>query len=218
VEALLVLQRKIKILVESLGAQMPSEEQLRALLSYTELLQQWSAKVDLVSPAPLEVQLERHIVDSVAASLLLARACEHLSDDALIDLGSGGGLPGIPCAILEPERRVYLVEPRDKRSVFLKETRRLLELKNVEVVRKEGQALQTGDVAGAKIAITRALAISDELFANIKNIMPSGACFALMVTRTETISGPWFMQLKHQEYEYVLPDSGAKRALVLCFT
>ena len=115
-----------------------SGTQEELLLAYLDLLIRWNSKMDLVSPAPPDVLLERHIVDSFAASVLIDHLLGLPACDDFIDIGSGAGLPGIVMAIVEPDRKFVLCEPRQKRVAFLKEVVRSLELVNAEVF--EGRA------------------------------------------------------------------------------
>jgi 16S rRNA (guanine527-N7)-methyltransferase len=64
----------------------------------------------------------------------------NLAGDSLVDVGSGGGLPGIPLAIAQPSWRVALVESSQKKAAFLEQCRIELGLDNVEVVRQRVEA------------------------------------------------------------------------------
>lgn len=100
------------------------------LKAYAELLSKWNEKMDLVSSSEISRIYAEHIMDSVAAF-----GCIEVSRETpILDIGSGAGLPGVVFAILAPEIKLILLEPRDKRVTFLKECRRELKLENVEVV------------------------------------------------------------------------------------
>jgi len=105
-----------------------SVQQADALLQYALLLSRWTELMDLVSSADLGRIIQEHILDSVAAFHCVSRETYYL------DIGSGAGLPGIVFAILAPESRVVLLEPREKRAMFLKEVRRILSLNRCAVV------------------------------------------------------------------------------------
>lgn len=92
------------------------------LTRYAELLQQWQAKTNLVAPSTLPVLWTRHIADSL--QLL------ELAPDARVwvDLGSGGGFPGVvlACALAEVDgAMVHLVERNAKKAAFLREAIRV---------------------------------------------------------------------------------------------
>lgn len=104
---------------------MSVEERLAA---YAELVRKWAPKLDLVSPGDLDRLEERHVQDSLRVVPLL----DELPPGPCLDVGSGAGFPGIPLAISRPERRWTLVEARQRRSAFLEEVVRELDL-NAEV-------------------------------------------------------------------------------------
>jgi len=87
---------------------------LARLVLYAELLERWSARHSLVRFANREELVRRHIVDSLAAAQFLPDA------GALLDVGSGAGLPGVPLLVACPGWRGTLLEPRQKRWAFLK--------------------------------------------------------------------------------------------------
>jgi 16S rRNA (guanine527-N7)-methyltransferase len=87
---------------------------LARLVLYAELLERWSARHNLVSFATREELVERHIADALAAAGLFP------GSGALLDVGSGAGLPGIPLLVACPGWRGTLLEPRQKRWAFLK--------------------------------------------------------------------------------------------------
>jgi 16S rRNA (guanine527-N7)-methyltransferase len=89
---------------------------------YAQLLRQWQAKMNLVAPSTLPKLWTRHIADSLQ---LLALAP---SAKVWVDLGSGGGLPGVvlACALANtPGARLYLVERNAKKAAFLREAVRV---------------------------------------------------------------------------------------------
>jgi len=96
---------------------------------YLELLLLWNKKVNLTGAASAEDLLNDHLPDSFS----MAKAIPPNFD--VVDIGSGGGLPAIPFAILRPETKVLLVEPRAKRTAFLHEACRQLRLSQVTVLR-----------------------------------------------------------------------------------
>ena len=85
----------------------------------------WNRTHNLISKSQTTF-LKEHIQDSLAISSKLQRC--------LVDLGSGGGLPGIPIAIANPEKTVILVESNTKKSAFLLNATGRLGLKNTQVI------------------------------------------------------------------------------------
>jgi 16S rRNA (guanine527-N7)-methyltransferase len=80
---------------------------------YKQTLLTWNAKVNLIGPEARE-HLDEHIDEALAAAEILRPAGE------VLDFGSGGGLPGVPMAIVSPEARFHFVEADQKKWAFLK--------------------------------------------------------------------------------------------------
>ena len=96
-------------------------ESLDGLSRYYELLEAWSARLHLVAPTSPREFTTRHVLESL---LLL----EHLPQGAAVaDIGSGGGLPIIPCLIVRPDLHAVLIEASPKKAVFLAEALRELQ-------------------------------------------------------------------------------------------
>jgi 16S rRNA (guanine527-N7)-methyltransferase len=95
-----------------------NNDQIRKLTKYFELLLKWNPRLHLVAPCSPEEFATRHVLES----LILLR---HLPLDARIaDIGSGGGLPMIPCLLVRDDLDATLIESSTKKAVFLKEALR----------------------------------------------------------------------------------------------
>jgi 16S rRNA (guanine527-N7)-methyltransferase len=92
-----------------------SDEAVDRLTTYYELLKLWNERLHLVAPTSPQTFATRHILESL---VLL----EHLPIGArLIDVGSGAGLPSIPCLIVRDDIQAVLVEASKKKAIFLRE-------------------------------------------------------------------------------------------------
>lgn len=106
-----------------------SEKTLTQLEEYYSLLTRWNDRLHLVAPCAPEEFAVRHVLES----LLLLR---HLPESARVaDVGSGGGLPIIPCLIARPDLEATLIESSQKKVVFLREALNRLGLRAVIVSR-----------------------------------------------------------------------------------
>lgn len=97
------------------------------LIAYVELLARWNAAYNLTAVRDPGEMVARHLLDSLAIA-------PYVSGTTLADLGSGAGLPGIPLALVAPERQVTLVDSNGKKARFLREAVRALKLANVRVI------------------------------------------------------------------------------------
>jgi len=100
-----------------------SPETVTQLAEFYSLLMRWNDRLHLVAPCSPEEFAVRHVLES----LLLLR---HLpSNAAVADIGSGGGLPIVPCLIARPDLKATLIESSQKKVVFLREASNRLGLR-----------------------------------------------------------------------------------------
>lgn len=118
--------------IATLGLNLPAATQQR-LLDYLALLAKWNRTYNLTAVREPHAMVAYHVLDSLAV-------LPHLGGGSLADVGSGGGLPGIPLAIAQPSWRVALVESVQKKAAFLEQCRIDLGLDNVTVVQQRVEA------------------------------------------------------------------------------
>jgi 16S rRNA (guanine527-N7)-methyltransferase len=102
-------------------------EQEKQLLSFLNLLHKWNKAYNLTSVRSLDQMLVRHVMDSVVIS-------PYLVGERFVDVGTGPGLPGIPLAILNPDKHFVLVDSLGKRIRFQTQVKTELGLKNIESI------------------------------------------------------------------------------------
>lgn len=98
------------------------------LLAYQALMVKWNRTYNLTAIRDPEEMLTHHLLDSLVVAPLLSHG-----PMSLADVGSGGGLPGIPLAIARPELQVTLIETSSKKSAFQQQAKIELGLSNVSV-------------------------------------------------------------------------------------
>ena len=108
----------------------------------------------LIGPREMTRIWDRHLLNSAAV-------VPFLGEGVLVDVGSGAGLPGLVIASMEPERRVVLVEPMERRTTWLREAAETLGLDNVTVLR--GRAEEVREIVEANVITARAVAAIDKL-------------------------------------------------------
>lgn len=115
--------------LEALGIECPLEVCGR-LLDYVRLLAKWNRVYNLTAVRePLEM-VQRHLLDSLAVLPHL----RELQPKRVLDVGTGGGLPGIPLALLSPQTDFVLLDSNSKKTRFVQQAVVELGLQNVEVV------------------------------------------------------------------------------------
>lgn len=129
---------------------------------YKDLLLQENQKQNLISRKQ-ENNIDNHIKDCLSIS-------SHLSSN-IMDLGTGGGLPGIPLAIEDPRKKIYLVEASQKKCSFLLHTKNLLGLENLHVINKRGEELHLKDFAEDMDIVTRAFGTAEKTIKTTKKLL-----------------------------------------------
>ena len=143
--------------------------------AYVDLLLKWNTRVNLTGARSVADVLGDHLPDSFALSRFVPEGT------AVVDVGSGGGLPGIPLAILRSDCRITLVEPRAKRVAFLNTATRVCGCSNAVVFRSR---LEGCDLARFSVAISRATFSPDEwLRVGPPLLVPGGRIILLTTTK-----------------------------------
>lgn len=145
------LARALAAGITALGLDIDQAAQTK-LLAYVALLEKWNRTHNLTAIREPERMVTHHLLDSLAT-------LPHLPQDPalrLIDVGSGGGLPGVPLAIARPHWRVTVLDSNRKKATFLRQATGELALANVNVAarRVEDYAPQVA----FDVAISRAFA------------------------------------------------------------
>lgn len=107
-----------------------TEDQAQKLSRFADLLIKWNASYNLTSITSPKDVLDLHLVDSLA----LAKCSGDLFDGSktVLDVGSGGGLPAIPLAIVRPELEITMVDAVQKKTIFQRQAISMLRLKNIK--------------------------------------------------------------------------------------
>jgi 16S rRNA (guanine527-N7)-methyltransferase len=129
------LADKLAAGVVQMGLQISDEVQ-QQLLSYLALLDKWNKVYNLTAVRePLEM-VTLHLLDSLSV-------LPYIKGPRLLDVGSGGGLPGIVLAICLPQLRVTTIDTVQKKTIFMRQVKGELGLDNLEVVHARVEAFET---------------------------------------------------------------------------
>ncbi len=92
----------------------PAPDQRERLLAFLRLLERWNQAYNLTAVRDPWEMVPRHLLDSLSVL-----AC--LQGEAILDVGTGAGLPGIPLSVLEPERHFHLLDSNGKKVRFVRQ-------------------------------------------------------------------------------------------------
>lgn len=107
-----------------------NEEQYTKFIKYKDLIQEWNEKVNLTAITEDEEIIKKHFIDSIKIFKF-----DFLKNaTSLIDIGTGGGFPGIPIKIINEKINVVLLDSLNKRINFLNEVIKKLELQNIKTL------------------------------------------------------------------------------------
>ena len=139
-----------ELICKGLAALSIDEQRAAPLYEYLQLLQKWNKPFNLTAIKKAEEMIPKHLMDSLSVLAHLGGARR------VCDVGTGAGLPGIPLAVCCPETEFVLLDSNGKKTRFLHQVRRHLNLNNVTIV--EGRAEDYQPDIGFDAVLSRAFA------------------------------------------------------------
>ena len=119
------LERELKQGLEQMGL-AADDRQITSLISYLLLLQKWNRGINLSGVEDIETMVSIHLLDSLSVS-------PYLHGFKIVDVGTGAGLPGVPLAIMNPEKNFVLIDSNSKKTRFLFQVKIALQLNNISI-------------------------------------------------------------------------------------
>ena len=116
-------------------------EKIDKVINYLEIVYEKNKVISLIGTKKKEDIFIKHILDSLSIFNIKILKEGGLQEKKIIDIGTGGGLPGIPIAIFLPESKIFLVDKSKKKTDFLRETIEKLDLKNIIVITDRAEEL-----------------------------------------------------------------------------
>jgi 16S rRNA (guanine527-N7)-methyltransferase len=181
------------------------------LLAYLELLAKWNRSYNLTAVRDPLQAVSVHVLDSLAVLRELPQG-----GGALADIGSGGGLPGIPIAIAEPARPVTLNDANEKKAAFLRQAVIELGLPNASV--HAGRAEAWRPAQRFAVVVSRGFASLADFLRACRHLVAPGGVLAAMkgaYPREELARIPADCDC-HDVRRLAVPLLDAERHLVLC--
>ena len=116
-----------------------SDQQQRQLINFIVLLSKWNKAFNLTAIREPEAMITRHLLDSLTVSA-------YLHGNNIIDVGTGPGIPGIPLAIIFPDRRFTLMDSNGKKVRFINQAKQSLSIENVFPIQHRVELFQPDKV------------------------------------------------------------------------
>ncbi|MBL8286642.1 MAG: 16S rRNA (guanine(527)-N(7))-methyltransferase RsmG [Rubrivivax sp.] len=197
---------------DSLGV-AAAPAQLDAVVAFLHLLRRWNATYNLTAVREPQAMLAQHVADCLAAVAALSRRPAAAAPRRVLDVGSGGGLPGVLIAIFRPEAEITCVDAVGKKAAFIRQVAGTLALPNLRVAhsRVESLAAMPFDMITA-----RAFATLADLVRLTRRMLAEGGCWVAMKGATphaEMAALPPDVEVFHVE-PLKVPGLQAQRCLV----
>ncbi len=159
--------------IAALGLEVSAAQQEK-LLRYVALLAKWNQAFNLTSVRDPAEMITRHVLDSLAVG-------PYLHGSLVLDVGTGAGLPGIPLAILYPDRQFMLLDSNGKKIRFVRQAVMELGLENVEAEQARVEAFQPFE--RFDVITARAFAELPEILAMTSRLLAPGGCLLALKGR-----------------------------------
>lgn len=163
-------KQKLQIGLQQMGLTLTTAQQL-LLLEYVALLKKWNGTYNLTALRDEASMISHHILDSLTLLPFIKDA------RSMMDVGSGGGMPGIPAAICRPDLQITLLDANTKKTTFLQQAAIELGLNNITVASGRVEALHDKK---ADVVTSRAFAeLADFIFLT-KHLLNENGYWAAM--------------------------------------
>ncbi|MBI0157163.1 16S rRNA (guanine(527)-N(7))-methyltransferase RsmG [Gilliamella sp. M0364] len=197
-----MLKKKLINLIDQTDLSITSQ-QIDLLIDYVEMLNKWNKAYNLTAVRDPSEMLVKHIMDSLVVS-------PYLVGNTFIDVGTGPGLPGIPLAIINPDKQFDLVDSLGKRIRFLKQVQFELKLTNIQPIQSRIEEYNEKKFDGV---ISRAFASLQDMLTWCKHLPnQQGLFYALKGSDLDAI--PEGFTLK-QNIKLTIPELNAERRLMI---
>ncbi|MGQ3891751.1 16S rRNA (guanine(527)-N(7))-methyltransferase RsmG [Legionella sp. CNM-4043-24] len=174
------------------------------LMQYLYLLEKWNKAYNLTAIRDVQHMVTRHLLDSLAIH-------PWLSGTRIIDVGTGAGLPGIPLALSHPHLQFVLLDSNGKKTRFLQEVKRVLNIHNIEIVQTRVENYRPQQ--GFDTVISRAFSDLGQMLSWTGHLLASQGRWLAMKgrypeTELNALNRPW------QVHTYTVPGLEGERCCV----
>ena len=176
-----------------------SDESIHKQALYLELLLEANKNISLTGIKNPKGAVIKHTIDSLSVS-------SAIEGEKIVDIGSGGGTPGIPLAIANPDKKFYLIDSVLKKIKFLDEAVKVLELDNIETICDRGENINK---LSADTVVSRAFGSLNYLIESSKNMVSKKGLFLAMKGKinqeeiNDLVTGFSVLQIQEIEVPYL---------------
>ena len=183
-----------------------AHQQVR-LLEYLALLSRWNKTYNLTAVRDEAQMVTRHLLDSLAIA-------PHLSGQRFLDVGTGAGLPGVPLALLFPEREFHLLDSNGKKTRFLFQVKTALCLDNIVVHQARVEEFRVAEPF--ETILSRAFASLQDMVHGCRHLLaPGGRILAMKgAYPTQELAAVSQQCAKGVVHPLAVPGLGEQRHLV----
>ena len=164
------LENRLQRGCDALGLQCDAGQR-QQLLAYLQLLHKWNAAYNLTAVRDPAQMVTRHLLDSLAVA-------PYLPAGNAIDVGTGAGLPGVPLAIVFPQRQFALLDSNGKKTRFLFQVKTALSLDNMQVHHQRVESFQPSGYYD--VVLSRAYASLRDMVSSCRHLLAPGGRFLAM--------------------------------------
>lgn len=151
----------------------PTPAQMEAFAALDGLYRQWNGQINVISRKDIDALYDHHVLHSLSIARYLQSVpglWDAFGKAAVLDLGTGGGFPGIPLAILFPSARFVLCDSVGKKTIVAQAVAKALSLENVTVVNRRAESLP----GSFDFVVSRAVASLPDLYPWVKGKFTQG--------------------------------------------
>ncbi len=208
----MTVEQQLRAGIAALDLALPAGAEA-TLLAYLALLDKWNRVYNLTAVREVERMVGHHLLDSLAAVPFFQGGGSDLI--RVLDVGSGGGLPGIPLAIARPELQVTLIDSIAKKTAFLQQAKAELGLANLNVV--TGRVEDYRPETDFDVITSRAFSDLKEFVTLTRHLLkPAGRWLAMkgLMPHEEIASLPDWVKVS-TNYSLAVPGLEASRHLII---
>ena len=192
--------------------------QVKKFVLHAKQILEWNQFTNLTAITEIKELAEKQFLDVIPVAGLIPQG------DSVLDIGSGGGFPGIPLKVLRPDLDIVLVDGSRKKANFLKHVIRILGMKDIRAYQRRVEDIKNEEGSSFKgydIVISKAFARLDRLVRACEPLLGGGGWIMAMkgkltsveelCAKREIENGGFIME----KTEYRLPNSGLERSIVV---